>query len=109
MVGARIKVMYEAGKRERDQSGKFATMAKHGGKAREQAAAVVNVSPRSVQCAVTVLEKGTAHLIAAVDHGRIPVSVAVKVAAEEESIQNSLVAMVEDDGARPHEIISELR
>jgi hypothetical protein len=50
-------------------------------KARAEAARAVNVSPRSVQDAKTVLTRGTPALVAAVDKGRVAVSTAAAVAS----------------------------
>lgn len=111
MVGARAKSLFEAEAKiqERDRGGKFAPAAEPAGKSRDHAAAMVNVSPRSVQDAAKVIGSGTPHLIAAVEQGRIPVSVAVKMVAEPRDIQDSLVAKVEADGAQPRQLVNELR
>ena len=58
------------------------------GRARDQAAALVNVSPRSVQSACKVLERGIPELARAVERGEVSISAAATVAdlgAEEQS------------------------
>lgn len=74
-----------------------------------EAAGLCNVSVRGVQRAAAVIRDGGTELIAAVDQGRIPVSVAAKIALEDKSVQARLVARVEDDGAKPHQLVSDLR
>lgn len=99
MVGGRIEEVYAAEARKRQE----ATRVKPGEQvprqakaklpapeddaqgprqARDDAAKAVNVSPRTVQDAKTVLAHGDAKLIAAVDAGLVPVSVAADVARQ---------------------------
>ena len=79
MVGATLKPMYEVEARARmlaaqnNAAGEAARAnlpeQADAGRARDQAAAAVNVSPRSVESASRVLEKGAPELVAAVRAG----------------------------------------
>lgn len=112
MVGARVMPMYEALAKERMRAGgreKVVANLPQAGKAREQAAAAVGSSPRSVQSAVSILKKGTPELIAAVDAGHIPVSVAVTLSKEPAQEQNAKVAAVTSGAAKPSEVVPDRR
>lgn len=61
--------------------------AEQNGKSREQAAALLGVSARSVGDAQTVLTKGSAQLVRMVDAGEVSVSKAAKVAREHEKTE----------------------
>jgi len=62
------------------------------GKARDEAAAAMNVSPRLVQAAKTVKEKGTAKLQESVRSGEISVSAAAEVARLPKARQDRIVS-----------------
>ncbi|MEK7180485.1 MAG: ParB N-terminal domain-containing protein [Patescibacteria group bacterium] len=88
LIGARIKEHYEAeaAQRRRDHAGTSPgnparktlranlPEVKDRGRARDHAAAVVRVSPRSVEHAATVLKSGTPEEIRAVEAGEVAVS-----------------------------------
>lgn len=92
MIGARAKGVYseEAKERKRSNGGdKVSAKARIKAevvnlpppvKARDQAAAAVNVSGTSIDHASTVLDKGSPELVAAVDAGKVAVSKAAKIA-----------------------------
>jgi N6-adenosine-specific RNA methylase IME4 len=61
-------------------------------KAREAAAASVNVSPRSVQSAAVVVERGAPELIEAVEHDEVSVSAAAEIATLPKAEQVEVVA-----------------
>jgi N6-adenosine-specific RNA methylase IME4 len=66
-------------------------------KAADDAATVVNVSPRSVEHATKVLRDGAPELIAAVEDGRVSVSTAVDIADAPEAQQRDIVARGEKE------------
>ncbi len=92
MIGARAKGVYseEAKERKRSNGGdKKSAKAKEKSevenlpppvKARDQAAAAVAVSGKSIDHAAAVLDKGSPELVAAVDAGKVAVSKAAKIA-----------------------------
>jgi ParB-like chromosome segregation protein Spo0J len=99
MIGARIKDVYEEQAKERQRAAAAKTNATLGrgkpappaetlpanlpeasGEARDQAAAVVNVSPRTLDAASDVLANGVPKLAAMVDRGEVAVSAAADVA-----------------------------
>lgn len=75
MVGATLKPMYEVEARARMTAGanQYSPVANlpegSNARSRDQAAAAVNVSPRSVESVARVLEKGAPELVAAHDVG----------------------------------------
>ena len=88
MAGARRKVMFEADAKERQRQhggtapGRKSLSANLRGvnaKAATTAAAMVNVSARSVESTSKVLSSGTSELINAVEHGKIAASAAAKL------------------------------
>lgn len=103
MVGARAKEIYE--KDAKDRKGKRtdlqANLPASGGKrrpqhqARDDAAKQTNVSARSVQNAATVIAKGSAKVIKAVDEGRLAVSKAVKIVEKPKAAQDAVVTQIE--------------
>jgi hypothetical protein len=64
------------------------------GKATEQAAAVMNVSPRSVEAASKVQKKGVPELAAKVESGEISVNSASKIAGKPPEEQKQLLSVV---------------
>lgn len=84
LVGARLKEHFAALAKERMLAGKAAdhsaNLREGTAKASEQAASFVNVSPRSVENASRVLDRGTPELVAAVERGDVAVSAAAEVA-----------------------------
>lgn len=82
LCAARAKSMFEAAARERMRRGKEDPVANlPQGKSRDQAAALMAVSPRSVEHASRVLRSGSPELVAAVESGEVSVSRASSVAA----------------------------
>ena len=81
MVGARIVERYaaQAKKRSGTRTDLGANLPPGFGKARDKAAAIVNVSPRSVQLAKDVLTRGSAELVHVVDRGELAVSAAARI------------------------------
>src|SRR4051794_22039881 len=81
MVAARMKPLFEQEARERMRAGKAADPMANlpQGPARDQAAAALHVSPRSVDAASKVLQQGAPDLGRAVDEGRVSVSAAAGV------------------------------
>jgi len=77
MVAARVKPIFEAEAKARQlanlKQGSVspvgANLPERDGRARDQAAAIVNISPRSVEHACKVLDAGAPELIDAVDSG----------------------------------------
>lgn len=97
MVGATLKPMYEVEARARQRGGQGgsllpANLPEARGEARAQAAAAVNVSPRSVESASRVLEKGAPELVAAVRAGDVAVSTAAVLTALPAAEQTEVVA-----------------
>lgn len=87
MIGARAKGVYSEKAKERQKAGlkkgKDKPVVENlppREKARDQAAAAVNVSGKSIDHASTVLDKGSPELVAAVDAGTVAVSKAAKIA-----------------------------
>ncbi len=97
MVAARLKPMFEAAAQERMRAGvedPVANLPEGGGRARDVAAAVVNVSSRGVESATKVLAEGAASVIAAVDAGKLAVSDAAKIVDRPKAEQRAAVKMV---------------
>jgi hypothetical protein len=97
MVGARIKPMFEDEAKERqgqrtDLKPNIVANWPQGSKSRDQAAAAVNVSPRSVERASVVLRSGIPDLVSAVGSGTIAVSAAAKIAKLPEAEQIEAIA-----------------
>lgn len=104
MIGAKLLEYHRGAAKERLQ----ATWAKPGqqvpqapanlpepkerGEAREAAAASVNVSPRSVQSAAVVVERGAPELIEAVEADEVSVSAAAEIASLPKAEQVEVVA-----------------
>lgn len=92
MVGARAKSVYSQMAKERQKAGggdKKSAKAKSlpanlpeakKADSRDEAAAAVNVSGKTIDFSATVLDKGSPELIAAVDSGEVSVSRAAKIA-----------------------------
>jgi hypothetical protein len=89
MVGARAKPMFEEEARARlvtstggSDPQPLANLPKAAPvHSRDKAASLVNVSPRSVEHASSVMESGTPELIKAVDQGTVSVSAAAEIAS----------------------------
>jgi len=62
------------------------------GKAADKAAALVNVSPRTVETAAKVIKSGAPELVDAVDHGEVSVSAACEIAELSPDEQRAVVA-----------------
>lgn len=96
VVGARMKEHFAALAKERMLAGKSAdpsaNLREGTAKASEEAAALVNVSPRSVENASRVLERGAPELVAAVERGDVAVSAAAEVARLPVETQRAAVA-----------------
>lgn len=99
LVAAKAKPMFEEEARKRQKGGqggvllvKKSTQAK--GKARDQAAAVVNVSGFSVTQAEKVLDAGAPELVAAVEQGKITVSDAAQITKASKETQRAVVEQV---------------
>lgn len=102
MIGAKAKPLFEteaAERRRATQNNDSASAVKANlpeqakGQARDMAARSVNVSPRSVESAATVLKKGTPELVERVESGEIKVSTAAEVAKQPEPEQQRLAAL----------------
>jgi hypothetical protein len=97
MVGARIKPMFEEEARERQRGGQggilLSANLRKAKSSAEEAAEVVNVSPRSVDNGTKVLKTNNPKLIKAVEDGLLAVSTAAKHASPSytEAEQNALV------------------
>lgn len=93
MVGARAKPMFEEEARARQgERTDLSANLREGSKAAESAAALVNVSPRSVESAAKVLRDGAPELAKAVDEGSVAVSTAADITALSKEEQAALVA-----------------
>lgn len=111
MVGAAIVPLEAAAAREREREGgrlKGSANLRDAGKATDAAAALVNVSARSVESARQVTDKGSAALKAAVTAGVLPVSVAAKVADAPVEVQNRVAESVRA-GMKPAEALRQER
>lgn len=75
---------------------------------RERVAEVLNVSPRSVQSAKAVVERAAPEVVAAVDAGEMPVSVAAEAARLEPEVQREIVDTVRA-GATPAEALRQAK
>jgi N6-adenosine-specific RNA methylase IME4 len=85
MIAARLETMRHGGARRGNQDANLHLE-------RKDAARLLGVSPRSIASAASVRRNGSHDLIAAVEGGKIPVSVAVKVAALPTAEQAKAVA-----------------
>jgi N6-adenosine-specific RNA methylase IME4/ParB-like chromosome segregation protein Spo0J len=98
MIGARLEPFYAEEAKQRQAHGTTApgkTLVANlpeASRARDDAARDVNVSPRSVQAAKTVLEHGSPELVRATDEGRVAVSTAAVIAEAPASEQAEIVA-----------------
>jgi ParB-like chromosome segregation protein Spo0J len=101
MVGARAKPMFEEEARKRQAHGQTAPgktlvanlpEALDAGTSRDKAAAIVNVSPRTVETAAKVIKSGAPELVDAVDHGEVSVSAAREIAELAADEQRAVVA-----------------
>jgi hypothetical protein len=94
LVAARIKPLFEAEAKQRMLAGKaidpMANLPQ--GPARDQAAAILGVSPRSVEAAGNVLKQGTPELIQGVESGQVSVSAASDLAELPPDEQRDVVA-----------------
>jgi ParB-like chromosome segregation protein Spo0J len=94
LVAARLKPMFEAEAKQRMQSGKapdpMANLPQ--GPARDQAAAIMGVSPRTVEAGSKVLKQGTPELIQGVETGQVSVSAASDLAELSPDEQRETVA-----------------
>jgi len=127
LVGARVLPFYEAAAAERQRIAADATNAKRrdaaenaGNKetlvanlpqaikpepapraplAREQAAAAVNVAPRSVQTAKSVLQAAAPEVVKAIEAGKMAVSAAAKIVNESAEVQRKVVQAVQSGAA----------
>jgi N6-adenosine-specific RNA methylase IME4 len=90
MVAKRLETAKHGGDRKSDQSANLHLD-------RSSAAEMLNVSPRSIATAATVMEQGAPELIAAVDAGRVSVSAAADVATLPKEEQAEIVARGEKE------------
>ena len=122
MVAARAKPLFEEEAAERQAAGRLrgdatypnggivarktpefpviANLQSRGPTANAEAAALLNVSPRSVATALTVLEQGDAELVSAVESGSVAVSDAAAVALLPSDEQRQAVERVKSGKAR---------
>src|SRR5207253_920517 len=83
MIAARAKPFFEEEARERQGTRTDLGASLPGsaaGRARDKAAALLNVSPRTAQTGSKVLRDGAPDLVAAVDSGKVKVSAAASIA-----------------------------
>ena len=97
MVGATLKRLLAVDAKERQRGGQggvllMANLPEAKGASRDKAAELVNVSPRLVQTAETVLEKGAPELVDAVRRGDVKVSTAAVLTRLPAAEQASVVA-----------------
>lgn len=97
MIGARMATM---------PSGARTDLASLDAMSQPEAAEEVNVSRISVQRAAVVLKSGSAALIHTVDEGKVPVSVAAKIARLSEGEQRDFVKHLELGIKPPHQILA---
>lgn len=95
IIGARLKEMMEGESQAAVQGTPVANLPPHlrRGRAREVAAEMVNVSPRIIQDAVTVLRRGAPWLAGEVDRGNLRVHQAKRIAALPREKQDELVGL----------------
>jgi ParB-like chromosome segregation protein Spo0J len=96
LIGARAKPMFEEEAKARQGARTDISANLRGsdyGKASDQAARSVNVSPRSVESAAAVLKHGTPELVQRVEQGEIRVSAASTVARQPEPEQKRLAVL----------------
>lgn len=100
MAAAKAKPMFEAEAKAR-QGARTDIQANlpegKRGQARDHAARVMNVSPRSVESAARVLREGAPELVEAVESGRVAVSAAADLAEASHAEQREVVARSERD------------
>ena len=97
MAAARLEPLYAAEAKERQRGGQggallVANLPEANGRARDKAAAELNVSPRAVQTAKHVLANAEPGLTKAVERGDVAVSAAAALADEPAEKQRELVA-----------------
>jgi N6-adenosine-specific RNA methylase IME4/ParB-like chromosome segregation protein Spo0J len=90
MVAKRLETAKHGGDRKSDQSANLHLD-------RSSAAEMLNVSPRSIATAATVIEQGAPELIAAVDSGAVSVSAAADIATLPKPEQAEIVARGEKE------------
>lgn len=79
----------------------------HGSINRDQAARLVNVSKRSIASASSVLQKGTAEVIQAVEDGKLAVSAASKLVTYKAEFQDAVIKKVAK-GMQPKQAIKKV-
>lgn len=99
MVAARVATLRHGGDRSKMPIGSLP---------RSEAAEQCNVGERTVARAATVIAKGDAELVRAVDAGQLPVSVAAKLVDLPVEDQRAIVAKVEA-GAKPAHVLAEVQ
>lgn len=114
MVGAAIKPMKAAEAKARQRGGRGGALLMENlpeakGTARDAAAALVNVSGKTVDAACKVADSGTSELKAAVLGGKLPVSVAAQVADAPAEVQRRVAAAVVQGGMKPAEALRQER
>lgn len=104
MVGGRARDQFETETRAREHARKTGTtpaiLPESYGESRDKAAALVNVSGRSVEAASRVLAKGSADLVRAVDRGQVTVSDAAKVLDQSKAAQSEHLRAVQAGEAK---------
>lgn len=101
-IGGRIKPQFEAEAKERQRGGQGGVLLPanlpeaKSGDARGKVAELVNVSPRMIDAASKVLDRGVPELIQAVDDGKVKVSAAALVADLPKPEQSALVEKGQD-------------
>jgi hypothetical protein len=92
MVAAGLVPLYAAEAKARMVAGTPTANLREGGTAASQAAAAVNVSPRSVESAIQVTKDGAAELVEAVKRGEVAVSTAAVLTEDTPERQREVVA-----------------
>ena len=100
MSGAKQLPLFSAAAKQRQLAGKAILPEGEKGQSRDIVAKMLNVSPRLIQEAITVLKKGCDELIEAVESGKRSVSAAAIIAEKlkDDKYQQKLIVEMTDEG-----------
>lgn len=111
LVAVEVERMFADAAKERQRAGgreKGKANLPEARQARDDAASALNVSPRLVQDAKKVATKAAPEVLAAVQQGKLAVSVAAKLVDESPARQRDLAAKI-DAGAKPARVLEDVR
>ncbi len=113
MAGAKAKPLFEAEAKARlhlSNATKANLPDSQKGQARDQAAKLVNVSPRLIESASKVLKEATPELVQAVEQGAVSVSIAEKLTNASPEFQKAVVKKLKTgEASKPMEALQKAK